>query len=236
MFIFSRIISHYFSVGPLSKEKQANQWWLWRMMDVPTANQSQTSCHTWVGQEGWSSCTQLPSFQHLTLNPTCDQRPCYEHSQASIQGTLQVNHARQIAHDPRVSSIVSAAKNIPPPSLPLSDKGAQPYMTNQIPLNSTYSQHQAMSPPFTLSHTHQVPQNAAWSPHEEHMHIGSGVPGPDAYHNHGCSPEPAFGLGNVKTSDGFVKSPASPSPTPLHQPPDGVSSHYIGLFIWIWII
>lgn len=193
-------------------------------MDFPTANQSQTPCHSWVGQEGWSppSCTQLPSLQHLTLSPT----------QASIQGTLQGNNAQQITHDPRVSAIVSASKNIPPPSLSLLDKGTQPYMTNQILLNSTYSQHQAMLPPFLLSHTHQMPQNAAWSPHEEHMHIGSRVPGLDAYQILACSPEPAFGLGNVKTSDGLVKSPASPT-SPLHQPPDGVSSHYIGLFNWI---
>lgn len=90
-------ISYYSSLGPLSKEERANQWWLWRMMDVPTANQSQTPCHTWVGQEGWSppSCTQLPSFQHLTLSSTSDQRPCYGHSQASVQGTLQVNNAQQ---------------------------------------------------------------------------------------------------------------------------------------------
>lgn len=190
-------------------------------MDVPTANQSQTPCHTWVGQEGWSppSCTQLPSLQRLTLSKTSDQRPCCDHCQASI------------THEPHVS-IVSAATNIPPPSLPILDKGT-PYMTNQIPLYPAYSQHQAMSPPFLLSHTHQMPQN--WSLQEEHMHIGSRVPGPDAYQSPACSPEPAFGLGNVKTSDGFVKSPASPS-SPLHQPPDGVSSHYIGLFIWIfWI-
>lgn len=203
-------------------------------MDVPTANQNQTPCHTWVGQEGWSlpSCTQLPSLQHLTVSSTSDQRLCYDHSQASIQGTQQVNNAQRITHNPRVSSVVSAAKNIPPPSLPLLDKGTQPCITNQISLNSAYSHHQAMSPPFLLSHTHQMSQNAAWSPHEEHMHIGSRAPGPDAYQNPACSAGPAFGLGSMNTSDGFVTSPASPT-SPLHQPPDGVSSHYIGLFIWI---
>lgn len=77
-------------------------------MDVPTANQSQTPCHTWVGQEGWSppSCTQLPSFQHLTLSSTSDQRPCYGHHQASVQGTLQVHNAQQNTHDPHILSIV----------------------------------------------------------------------------------------------------------------------------------
>lgn len=159
--------------------------------------------------------------------PTANQNQTPCHSQASIQGTLQGNNAEQITHDP----CVSAAKNIPPPSLSLMDKGKQPYMTNQILLNSTYSQHQAMPPPFLLSHTHQMPQKAAWSPHEEHMHIGSRVPGLDAYQNLARSPEPAFGLGNVKISDGLVKSPASPT-SPLHQPPD-VSSHYIGLLMWI---
>lgn len=195
-------------------------------MDVPTANQIQTSCHKWVGQEGWSSpsYTQLPSLKYLTLGSVSE--PCYDHSQTSIQGTLQVNNAQQITHGPRVSSILTAAKNIPPPILPLLDKGTQPYSQ----LNAAYDQHQAISPPFHLSYTHQKPQNAAWSLHteEEHMHIGSRVSGPDAYLNPACTPEPAFGLGNVKTSDG------SALPTsPLHQPPDKFSSHYIGLFICI---
>lgn len=175
-------------------------------MDIPTANQSQTPCHTWVGQEGWSppSCTQLPSFQHLTLGSTSDQRPRYGHHQASVPGTLQVNNAQQ-KHTP--------------------------------PSHFSHGQHRAMSPPFLVSHTHthQMLQNAAYSPNEEHTHIVSRVPGPDAFQNPACSPEPALGLGNVKTSDGFGQSPASPtSPTcPLQQPPDGVSSHYIGLFIRI---
>ncbi|CAG08180.1 unnamed protein product [Tetraodon nigroviridis] len=93
-----------------------------------------------------------------------------------------------------------------------------------------YSPHRAVSPPFLLFHPHQIPQDAAWSPHQEHTHAGSGGPGPDANRSPACSPEPAFGLGNVTPADGFGKSPASPtSPTaPLHQPPDGVSSRYIG--------
>lgn len=203
-------------------------------MDVPTANQSATPCHMWIGQEGWPppSRIQLPSFQRLTLSSTSDQRPCYDRSQASVQGTLQVNNEQQNTHDLRGSSIVSAAKNTPPPSLPLLDKGTQPYMTNPISLNSAYSQHQATLPPFLPSHTHQMLQNAAWSPNEGHMHIVSRLPGPDANQDPACSPEPTLGLGLVKTSDGFVLSPASPT-SPLHQPPDGVSSHYIGLFIWL---
>lgn len=199
---FSVQIFHIISLWVLSKEERANQWWLWRMMDVPTANQSQTPCHTWVGQEGWDppSCTQLPSFQHLTLSSASDQRPCYGHHQASVQGTLQVNNPQQNTRDPHMLSIANTEQ-------------CRPHF-------------------FCHTHTHQMLQNAAYSPNEEHMHIVSRVPGPDAYQNPACSPEPALGLGNVKSSDGFLQCPASPT-SPLHQPPDGVSSHYIGLFIRI---
>lgn len=183
--------------------------------------------------EGWSPtpCAQLPSLQHLTQSSPSDQRSCYEHSQAS---TLEGNDGQRLTHYPRLASIDSAAKgkNIPPTNLPLVGKGTQPYMTNQIPLNSTYSQNEAISPPVSHSHTHQMSQNGAGSPYEEHLPISSWVPGPNAYQSPPCSPEPAFGPRNVKTSDGCVKSLASPT-SPLHQPPEGVTSHYIGLFIWI---
>lgn len=190
-------------------------------MDAPTANQSQTFCHMWVGQQGWSSppCTPLPSLQHLTLHSPTDQRPCYDHSQASTKGTLQVNDAQHIEHHPHVSSVGSAAegpKNMPPAYLPDLCEGPQPYTTNQTPPNSNYSQYKAMPPPFLLPHTtHQMSQNGAWSPHEEHMPISPGVPGPDPHRYPPCSP--------------YVKSPASPT-SPLHQPPEVFSSHYIGVF------
>lgn len=194
-------------------------------MDVPTANQSQPACHTWVGQEDWSprSHTQLQSLQHLTLSSTC--------SQGFVPGTLQVNRAQPTRGAPGPSSIT------PPPSLPPLDPGTRPHTANQTPFNPS-SLHRAVSPPFLLFHPHQMPQDAAWSPHQEHTHAGSGGPGPDANRSPACSPEPAFGLGNVTPADGFGKSPASPtSPTaPLHQPPDGVSSRYIGPFIWINLI
>lgn len=188
-------------------------------MDVPTANQSQCPSHTWVGQEDWSphSCTHLQSLQHLALSSSCSDR-----SQAFIPGALRVNDAQPITRDPRLSSI------LPPPSHPLLDKGTQQYAINQTPLNPS-SQHQAMSPPFLLLHPHQMPQDAAWSLHEEDARLPSRGPGPAAYQNPACSPEPVFGLGNVKTAGGFVRRPTSPT-SPLHQPPDGGSSHYTGLF------
>lgn len=188
---------------------------------------------------GWSPPPgpPLPSLQHLTHSSPSDQGSCYEHSQASIQGTLGGNEARHITRCPRPSSIDAAAKgkNIPPTSLPPVAKGTQPYMTGQIPLTSPFSQNKATSPPFSHSHTHQMSQNGAGPPCEEHMPIGSWVPGPAAYQSPPCSPEPAFGPRNVESSDGYAKSPASPT-SPLHQPPDGIASHYIGLFIWIILI
>ncbi|KAK5909448.1 hypothetical protein CesoFtcFv8_003377 [Champsocephalus esox] len=60
------------------------------MMDVPTANQSDTPCQPWAGQNGWSPaspqgppCNPLPSFQNLSLSSPSDQRPGYE----QLQGT-----------------------------------------------------------------------------------------------------------------------------------------------------
>ncbi|KAM9360127.1 protein transport protein Sec24C [Symphorus nematophorus] len=62
------------------------------MMDVPTANQSQTPCQPWAGQNGWSPaspqgppCNLLPSFQHLSLGSPSEPRPCYDHLQVSSQ-------------------------------------------------------------------------------------------------------------------------------------------------------
>lgn len=193
-------------------------------------NQSEAHFRSHVGwPAGWSPppCTQLPSLQHLTQSSPSDQR-C---SQAS---TLAGKDAQRITHYPPLASIDSAAKgkNIPPTSLPFVGKGTQPYMTNQIPLTSTYSQNKAISPPGSHSHTHQMSQNGAGSWYEGQLPISSWVPGPNACQSPPRSSEPAFGLRNVKTSDGYVNSPASPT-SPLHQPPEGITSHYIGLFFWI---
>ncbi|XP_033946126.1 protein transport protein Sec24C [Pseudochaenichthys georgianus] len=63
------------------------------MMDVPTANQSDTPCQPWAGQNGWSPaspqgppCNPLPSFQNLSLSSPSDQRPGYEQLQVSNHG------------------------------------------------------------------------------------------------------------------------------------------------------
>lgn len=187
-----------------------------------------------VGPASWSQppCTQFPSLQHLTLSSPSDQKTCCNHSQACIRGTPEGKDAQQIAHYPRVTSIDSVEKwkDAPPPSLPFIGKGTQPYTTTQIPLNSAYNQNNAMPLPFLPSHAHKMSQNGAWSSYKEHIPISSWVPGPKTYQNPLCSPEPAFGLRNVKTADGYVKSPASPT-SPLHQPPEGITSHCIGLSV-----
>ncbi|XP_022608523.1 protein transport protein Sec24C-like isoform X1 [Seriola dumerili] len=107
------------------------------MMAVPTANQNQTPCYQWAGQNGWSTASSpgpfynhLPSVQHLSLCSPSDQRPCYGHLQASNQGclsnlnafssrnssdhsTLYANNAEQsvqhIIPSAHVSSMVPAA-------------------------------------------------------------------------------------------------------------------------------
>ncbi|XP_036955278.1 protein transport protein Sec24C isoform X1 [Acanthopagrus latus] len=106
-------------------------------MDAPTANQSQTPCQAWAGQNGWSPASPqaapsnpLLGFQHLSLGSPSDQRPCYDHLKASNQGcqsdittfssssnthrsTLYANNGDQseqrVNPDARVSSTVPAA-------------------------------------------------------------------------------------------------------------------------------
>lgn len=66
-------------------------------MDVPPANQSQTTCQPWTIQNSWSiastqglPCHPLPSSQHLRPGLTCDQSsPCVQ-LQSSNQGCQNI--------------------------------------------------------------------------------------------------------------------------------------------------
>eukprot|EP00064_Thunnus_orientalis_P022179 superscaffoldBa00007261_g22365 len=64
-------------------------------MDNPTANKSHLPCQSWAGQNGWSTASTqgpllnpLSSSQHLSLGSSSDQRPPYDHMQASDQSCL----------------------------------------------------------------------------------------------------------------------------------------------------
>ncbi|XP_044052468.1 uncharacterized protein LOC122876325 isoform X3 [Siniperca chuatsi] len=65
------------------------------MMDNLTANKSRIPCQLWADQNSWSTTlTQgpllnpLPSSQHLSLGSSSDQRPSYDHLQASNQSCM----------------------------------------------------------------------------------------------------------------------------------------------------
>eukprot|EP00064_Thunnus_orientalis_P022617 superscaffoldBa00007785_g22825 len=107
------------------------------MMDVPTANQSQTPCQQWAGQNGWSTASPqgpppfnpLPSFQHLNLGFTSDQIPSYDHLQPSNQGCL--SHPRNNTHHSLVANVESAvnAGYIHNHAVPTSPAQQQPQWT-----------------------------------------------------------------------------------------------------------
>lgn len=65
------------------------------MMNNPAANKSHTPCQSWAGQNGWSASSSqglllnpLASSQHVSLDLSSDQRPSYDHLQASSQSCM----------------------------------------------------------------------------------------------------------------------------------------------------
>ncbi|XP_059193260.1 protein transport protein Sec24C [Centropristis striata] len=210
------------------------------MMDVPTANQSQTPCQPWAGQNGWSPaspqgppCNPLPSFQHLSLSSPSDQRPCYDHLQASNHGFSSRNdiHSSKLyANDgeeslqrsvPDASCMLPAAsqgRSIPPCSLPLLKEGTQPCKLQQMPFYSPYSPYQAVSPPFQPPYTHQSLLNGPQSPHQKHLPISPPSFGPCVNQSPQCTPQPAFERENVDSSVGYAHNHASPT-SPVQQQP-----------------
>lgn len=218
------------------------------MMDVPTPNQSQTPFQPWAGQNGWSTaappgplCNPLPSFQHLSLGSPSDQTPCYNHLRGSNlhpQGDLtpfssrsNTHHNMQYVHSadqsihriiPNVSSTIPAAsqgKNIPPCSLPLrGSETTQPCNPQQMPLYSSHSPYQAVSPPFQPQYMHQGLLNGPQSPHQNHLPISPPLFGQCETQSPQCIPQPAFERTNVGTSGGYTHNLASPT-SPIHQQP-----------------
>ncbi|XP_076006738.1 protein transport protein Sec24C [Genypterus blacodes] len=66
-------------------------------MDVPPANQNQTTCQPWTAQNGWSMaspqalpCHPLPNSQHLRPGLTCDQSPTCVQLQTSNQSCQNI--------------------------------------------------------------------------------------------------------------------------------------------------
>lgn len=209
-------------------------------MDVPTANQSQTPCQQWAGQNGWSTASPqgpppfnpLPSFQHLNLGFTSDQIPSYDHLQPSNQGCLShprnnthhslvysnnADHSVQHSvHDPHVSPIAPASnpgKNIPPCSLPLINERTQSCKLQQMSLYSPHGPHQAISAPFQAPYTHQGLLNGPQSPHQPFSPPSFGQ-------NVNQSPQFTFDRANVESAvnAGYIHNHAVPT-SPVQQQP-----------------
>ncbi|XP_070690130.1 protein transport protein Sec24C [Pempheris klunzingeri] len=224
------------------------------MMDVPTANQSQTPCQPWAGQNGWSPaspqglpCNPLPSFQHFSLGSPSDHRACHDHLQASEQGCQSDLNAFSSTHDstlcatnadqsvqrviPDVSSVVPAAsqgRNIPPCSLPLMNESMQPCKPQQMPLYSPRSPYQAISPPFHSPYTHQDLLNGPQSPHQKHLPISSPSFGQCGNQSPQWTPQPSLDRANVVSSVGYTLNHASPTSPIQQQPQWTLSPHSRG--------
>lgn len=230
-------------------------------MDVPTANQSQTPCLPWAGQNGWSSAggegpayTPLPGFQHLSLGSASDQRPCLGQLQVSNQSfqsnitaitpgsdthhnALSPHNAhqtvQQIMPDARVSSVVACqGRKMPPSSLPHLSEGIQHQMTHQVPLSSNHGLYHTISSPFRPSNTLQDVQNGP--PHEEHLPTGSPISGQYLHQTPLCPHQPTLSRANMESSVSYMQNPASPtSSIPQQLPPWSLPPHSVGRFVWV---
>lgn len=226
-------------------------------MDVPTANQSQTPCQQWAGQNGWSTASPqgpppfnpLPSFQHLNLGFTSDQIPSYDHLQPANQSSL--SHPRNNTHhssvysnnadhsvqhsiyDSHVSPIVPASnqgKNIPPCSLPLINERTQSCKLKQMTLYSPHSPGQAISAPFQAPYTYQDSLNGPQSPHQPFRHPSFGQ---SVNQIPQCTPQLAFDRANEESavSAGYIHNHAVPT-SPIQQQPQWTLPPYNkGMFI-----
>ncbi|XP_037634640.1 protein transport protein Sec24C isoform X3 [Sebastes umbrosus] len=214
------------------------------MMDASTANQSQTPCQPWAGQNGWSPaspqgppCNPLPSFQHLSLSSPSDQRSCYEHPQVPNHlaafpsrnnphhhDTLYSNNADQSVQrgipDAHVSSMVPAASQgryIPPCSLPLTKEGTQSFCKlQQMPFYSPHSPYQGIYSHFQPPYTHQSLLNGPQSPHQKHLPISP--PSLGVNQSPQCTPQHALERANVESSVGYTHNHQEPT-SPIQQQP-----------------
>ncbi len=225
--------------------RNSNQWWLWRMMDVTPANQSQTPCQPWAGQNGWSPaspqgppCSPLPSFQHLSLSSPSDHRPGYDHLQASNQGCqsdiaafpprdnthqspLHANNSdtsvKQITPDAHFSD-ATRGRSVPPRSLRLMNEVTQPCKPHQMPFYSPHSPFQAISSPFQPPYTPQGPLNGPQSPHQKHMPISSPSLGQCVNQSPQWTPQPATERANLEFFASYSHNHALTT-SPVQQQP-----------------
>ncbi|XP_029365902.1 protein transport protein Sec24C [Echeneis naucrates] len=203
------------------------------MMDVPSANQSQIPYPHWVGQNGWSSatppgplCDPLPGVQHLSLGSAQYRRPCYDRLRASdpgCLGTLLANHADHSVQHINLNApapSVAPGKDIPPCSLPLTNKWTQTCNSQQLSPHVPHSPYQAIAPPFQPPYMHQSSLNEAQSLHQKHLSVSPPSFGQCANQNPQCPRQPEFDRASMESaiSAGYVHNHASPT-SPVQQQP-----------------
>nr|XP_019965819.1 PREDICTED: protein transport protein Sec24C-like isoform X2 [Paralichthys olivaceus] len=211
------------------------------MTDACSTNQSRTPGHQWAGQNGWSAASPplgkpLPSFQQLSLGPPSDQRPGRDHLQVSNPGCLSDlrNNSQSMAFtnnsdlsvqhfipNARVSHVVptsSQERNVPPCSLPLTNKGSQPSDPQQISEYSPHSPYQAISAPFHPPYSHHVSLNGPQSMHQTPISPPSFRQ--CANQNPRRAHQPAFEKANMESAvgAGYFHNAASPN-SPVQQQP-----------------
>ncbi|XP_075961174.1 protein transport protein Sec24C isoform X2 [Anarhichas minor] len=217
------------------------------MMDVPTANQSQTPCQPWAGQNGWSPaspqgppCNPLPGFQHLSLSSPSDQRPGYEHLQVShhgCQSDLATFTSRDEPHrgtlhsndaDQSVQRVVPGAHVSS--TVPTASQGRH-MPPCSLPLMKEVTQPcRLQQMPFYSPHSPYQGISPPSQPPYTHQGSPNGPQSPHQKHLPICSPsfgvnqspqftpQPAFERANVESSVGFIHDHASPT-SPVSQQP-----------------
>lgn len=239
-----------FSLGDASKTKYTYQWWLWSMMDVPSANQSQTPCQPWAGQKDWSTASPprhlfdpLPSFQHLNLRSPSDYTPCYNHlqmSSSSFQRDFTVfspnnnNPHNSLLHVNNTDHSVQPVIPDVSATIPAASQGGnmnediRPCDTQWTSLHSPHNPYQAVAQHFQHPYTQQDSVNGPQSPHQNHLPIR-----PPLYENESlqCIPQPGFEGANARSSAVFTHNHASPTSPIEQQPQWTLPAHSGGEFI-----
>ncbi|XP_028271021.1 uncharacterized protein LOC114441993 isoform X2 [Parambassis ranga] len=136
-------------------------------MDNSAANKTHITCQSWVGQNGWSTTSSqgpinaLSTPQHLNLGSSSDQRPLYDHLQASSQGCmsdLSTLSSRNSLHhlalqkDPHISNISLSSTMFSNPAIPnASHIISSAQQSSQTPMLITANQGKHLPPPPSLS-------------------------------------------------------------------------------------
>lgn len=216
------------SSGPASNEKNSDFWFLWRMMDAPSRNQSHPPCPPWAVQNGWSSdapagplCNPLPDLQQLSLGCEPSQNLSYNHLQASgvySKNDVAAFSTRSNSHPsmqyvckvdqsiPDGLSPTIQERNKPPCSLPYNE-AAQP-MQHYSPPNA----YQAVDPSSYSQHTYRSLLNQP--PAQHPFPVSFSCVEPQLNHNQHLASDG----GNSGSFVGFNDMLTSPS-APIQQQP-----------------